>query len=82
MLSASLNKTFPSFLTNSVCFRGGGWGSGVMSELAAMVHSCPAVRSKLGPALLRSYVAVDVVEGLDVDRDEFDKYSARWALYG
>ncbi len=31
----------------------------------------------LGPALLRSYVAVDMVEGLDVDKEEFDKYSVK-----
>ncbi|XP_041374880.1 uncharacterized protein LOC121387745 [Gigantopelta aegis] len=57
--------------------RGPGWGSGVMSELAAIVHTCPLVKSNLGPALLRVYISVDVVEGLDVDKDEFDKYSAR-----
>ncbi|XP_067687796.1 uncharacterized protein [Haliotis asinina] len=54
-----------------------GWGSGLMSELAAMVETCPSVQNQLGPALLRTYVSVDVVEGLDVDKDEFDKYSAR-----
>lgn len=55
----------------------GGWGSGVMSDLEAMVHTCPSVQEKLGPALLRTYVSVDVVEGLDVDKDTFDKYGAR-----
>ncbi|XP_071101148.1 uncharacterized protein [Haliotis cracherodii] len=54
-----------------------GWGSGLMSDLAAMVETCPSVQNQLGPALLRTYVSVDVVEGLDVDKDEFDKYSAR-----
>lgn len=53
------------------------WGSGIMSDLAAMVHTCPTVQTKLGPALLRTYVSVDVVEGLDVDKDSFDKFSAR-----
>lgn len=48
-----------------------------MSDLAAMVETCPSVQNQLGPALLRTYVSVDVVEGLDVDKDEFDKYSAR-----
>ena len=48
-----------------------------MSDLAAMVHTCPSAQTKLGPALLRTYVSVDVVEGLDVDRDTFDKFSAR-----
>ncbi|KAK7466645.1 hypothetical protein BaRGS_00037253, partial [Batillaria attramentaria] len=54
-----------------------GWGSGVMSDLAAMVHTCPSAQTKLGPALLRTYISVDVVEGLDVDKDTFDKYSSR-----
>ena len=51
-----------------------------MSDLAAMVHTCPSAQTKLGPALLRTYVSVDVVEGLDVDRDTFDKFSARSVL--
>ena len=54
-----------------------GWGSGVVSELAAMVHACLTVQEHLGPALLHNYISVDVVEGLDVDKEDFDKYSAR-----
>lgn len=54
-----------------------GWGSGVMSDLAAMVHTCPSAQTNLGPALLRTFISVDVVEGLDVDKDTFDKYSSR-----
>ncbi|XP_070185437.1 uncharacterized protein [Littorina saxatilis] len=54
-----------------------GWGSGIMSDLAAMVHTCPSAQTKLGPALLRTYVNVDVVEGLDVDKDTFDKFNSR-----
>ena len=36
------------------------------------------MREKLGPGLVRTYCSVDAVEGLDVDKDEFDKFSARW----
>ncbi|KAI6653328.1 hypothetical protein LOD99_3852 [Oopsacas minuta] len=52
------------------------WSS-VHGELATILHSNPTVRDKLGPALLSCYTAVDVVEGLDVDKDSFDKFSAR-----
>ena len=52
------------------------WSS-VQGELATILHSNPAVRDRLGPALLSAYSAVDVVEGLDVDKDSFDKFSAR-----
>lgn len=71
VLMWSLMNVFPSPIMR------GGWGSGVMSDLEAMVHTCPSVQEKLGPALLRTYVSVDVVEGLDVDKDTFDKYGAR-----
>ncbi|XP_013383358.1 uncharacterized protein LOC106153808 isoform X1 [Lingula anatina] len=54
-----------------------GWGNEVMSEMALMVCACEAVQHHLGPALLHTYVSVDVVEGLDVDKEDFDKYSAR-----
>ena len=52
------------------------WSS-VQGELGTILHSNPTVRDKLGPALLLAYTAVDVVEGLDVDKDSFDKFSAR-----
>lgn len=42
-----------------------------------MVQGSPAFQSRLGPALLHTYSAVGVVEGLDVDKENFDKYSAR-----
>jgi len=35
------------------------------------------VQEHLGPSLLSVYVAVDQIEGLDVDKEEFDKYGAR-----
>ncbi|XP_078607185.1 uncharacterized protein LOC144879516 isoform X2 [Branchiostoma floridae x Branchiostoma japonicum] len=57
-----------------------GWGTGIMTDLAAMVHTCPSVQTGLGPALLHTYVSVDVVEGLDVDKDDFDKYGSRFEI--
>ena len=35
------------------------------------------VQEYLGPSLLSTYIAVDQIEGLDVDKEEFDKYGAR-----
>lgn len=52
--------------------------SGIEGDLMACVAMCPAVREKLGPALIHTYSSVDVVEGLDVDKEEFDKFSARY----
>lgn len=52
--------------------------SGIEGDLVACVAMCPAVRDKLCPALLHTYCAVDIVEGLDVDKEEFDKFSARY----
>ena len=51
--------------------------SGIQGDLSAMVQGSPAFRDRLGPALLHTFAAVDVVEGLDVDKENFDKYSAR-----
>ncbi|XP_073231634.1 ubiquitin conjugation factor E4 B-like [Porites lutea] len=56
------------------------WGSGIEGDLVACVAMCPAVRDKLCPALLHTYCAVDIVEGLDVDKEEFDKFSARFEI--
>lgn len=42
-----------------------------------MVQGSPAFQGKLGPALLQAYSAVGFFEGLDVDKEDFDKYSAR-----
>lgn len=56
------------------------WGSGIEGDLMACVAMCPAVREKLGPALLHTYCSVDIVEGLDVDKEEFDKFSARFEI--
>lgn len=42
-----------------------------------MVQGSPTFQDRLGPALLHTYSAVGVVEGLDVDKENFDKYTAR-----
>ena len=41
------------------------------------MQACPTVRDHLGPALLHTYTEVNVVEGLDVDKEDFDKYATR-----
>ena len=41
------------------------------------MQGSPSFQARLGPALLHTYSAVGVVEGLDVDRENFDKYAAR-----
>ena len=50
---------------------------GIQGELSAMVQGSPSFRDRLGPALLHTFSAVGVVEGLDVDKEDFDKYTAR-----
>lgn len=52
--------------------------SGVYGHLGSLVHTNPMVQEYLGPSLLSTYIAVDQIEGLDVDKEEFDKYGARW----
>ena len=46
-------------------------------HLGSLVHTNPMVQEHLGPSLLSTYIAVDQIEGLDVDKEEFDKYGAR-----
>ena len=48
-----------------------------MSDLDSAVHACPSVQNHLGPALIQNYIEVSAVEGLDVDKEDFDKYAAR-----
>ena len=48
-----------------------------MANGEMLVFSCPAVKDHLAAALLHTYIQVDVVEGLDVSKDDFDKFSAR-----
>lgn len=45
--------------------------------LAYEVLDHPKSQQALGPALLRAFVAVDMVEGLDVDKEDFDKYTVK-----
>ena len=54
--------------------------SGILGELSVMVQASPSVRDKLGPALLHTYAAVNVVEGLDVDKENFDKFATRLVM--
>ena len=51
--------------------------SGAYGHLGSLVHTNPMVQEHLGPSLLSTYIAVDQIEGLDVDKEEFDKYGAR-----
>lgn len=55
------------------------WG-GILGELSAMVQGNPSVRDNLGPALLHTYAAVSVFEGLDVDKENFDKFTTRYEV--
>ena len=52
--------------------------SGVLGELSAIIQGSPAFQGRLGPALLQTYSAVGFFEGLDVDKEDFDKYAARY----
>ena len=54
--------------------------SGIFGELSVMVQASPMVRDRLGPALLHTYAAVKVFEGLDVDKEDFDKYATRFEI--
>ncbi|KAK3728341.1 hypothetical protein QZH41_002184 [Actinostola sp. cb2023] len=52
--------------------------SGVEGGLTAAVVVSPVIREKLASALIQTYTSVDVVEGLDVDKEEFDKFTCRY----
>ncbi len=45
--------------------------------LVAAVLGTGAAVEQLGPALMRAHAAADHVVGLDVDRDDFDKFAYR-----
>jgi hypothetical protein len=47
------------------------------TRLLASVRSNVTLRDELLPALMDVYVAAGIVEGLDVDKEDFDKYSVR-----
>ena len=64
---------------------GGGLGLGVRGSsthelLVASVLGTPEAKAALCPALIRAYSVMDAVEGLDVDRDAFDKFHTRYVI--
>ena len=52
-------------------------GSATHELLVTSVLSSAEAKSTLCPALIRAYSVMDAVEGLDVDRDKFDKFHTR-----
>lgn len=52
-------------------------GSSTHELLVSSVLGSLEVRAALCPALIRAYSRMDAVEGLDVDRDKFDKFHTR-----
>ena len=48
--------------------------------LVAAVLGTGAAADELCPALMAAHAAADVVEGLDVDRDDFDKFTYRSSI--
>ena len=44
----------------------------------ACIAMSPLIREKFAPALIHTYCSVDIVEGLDVDKEEFDKFASRF----
>ena len=52
-------------------------GSAAHDALVGAVLANPAARKSLCPALITAYASLDAVEGLDVDRDDFDKFNTR-----
>lgn len=48
------------------------------TALVAGVLSTSAAQQQLVPALMGVYGAADFVVGLDVDRDDYDKFSVRY----
>ena len=52
-------------------------GSAAHDALVGAVLANPAARRLLCPALIIAYASLDAVEGLDVDKDDFDKFTVR-----
>jgi ubiquitin-protein ligase len=52
-------------------------GSAAHDALVGAVLANPSARRSLAPALIVAYASLDAVEGLDVDRDAFDKFTVR-----
>ena len=46
----------------------------------AAVLGTPTAQTELVPALMRCYAAADFVVGLDVDKDDFDKFGMRHSI--
>ena len=62
------------------------WGAGLLGPsnqgvgeqaLVAAVLGTGAAQEQLVPALMKAYAAADHVVGLDVDKDQFDKFGMR-----
>ena len=52
----------------------------ILDELSVMVQKSPMVWDRLGSALLHTYAAVKGFEGVDVDKEDFDKYVTRYEI--
>jgi ubiquitin-protein ligase len=48
-------------------------------QLTYMLHSSQRTKEVLGAGLVQLFMDVDIVEGLDVDKESFDKYNVRRA---
>ena len=48
--------------------------------LVAAVLGTGAAQEQLVPALMKAYAAADYVVGLDVDKDQFDKFGMRHCI--
>lgn len=57
-------------------------GSAAHDALVGAVLGHPASRALLVPALVAAYPRLDAVEGLDVDADDFDKFTVRNRIAG
>ena len=67
-------------------FSAGGWGYGGATsgdgEFALTILSTEVVRRVLASALIRTYVGVDMIEGLDVDKVGPVRLVRAMAVYG
>ena len=81
---AALVEMLQAMLIGEAGHRGGA-GSGVLGVRGSATHellvtsvlSSEDAKTTLCPALIRAYSVMDAVEGLDVDRDKFDKFHTR-----
>ena len=83
LVVASLVDLLHALLCADASARGGGGGglgrtgSAAHDALVGSVLGNPAARQRLCPALVAAYPRLDAVEGLDVDADDFDKFTVR-----